>query len=290
MFLQETWLSSNESTIMASDFLDYNFLTTSADMFVPVEDLVLKSGPVWHGTALGWRKSIDSFITKLPVVSNRFCGVKYVDSQAKTSVLLYTTYLPTSGQDEDFLEILSLLSHDIVQNNTENSAVIVGTDSNVSKKSTKRRYEAMNRFLSFQSLKTILPAEEATFHHNNQTSESQVDHVYFYVPDSSNIKVQFKQQLCLKDNPENISSHDVIIGEVFLPIIEEQKTNKDYSSSYTEFTVKKPKWNKSNKEEYQSETAKVLKKLTEIYNGKEFIPTLCEMFSKTMVISAEKHL
>ena len=117
-------------------------------MFVPVEDLVLQGGPVWHGTALGWRKSIDSSVTKLPIVSNRFCGVKFVDKHSKVSILVYTAYLPTSGKDEEFLEVLALLNIDIAQNNTENSAGIIGTDSNTSKKSTKRRYEAMENFLS----------------------------------------------------------------------------------------------------------------------------------------------
>ena len=77
-------------------------------MFTPTEDLILQSGPVWHGTALGWNKSIDKFITHFPIVSNRFCGVKYVDSSTETSVIAYTAYLPTSGQDDEFLEILSL--------------------------------------------------------------------------------------------------------------------------------------------------------------------------------------
>ena len=82
-------------------------------MFVPPEDLILESGPVWHGTALGWKKSVDKFITRIPIISNRFCGAKYVDSRSNTSILLYSTYLPTSGKDEEFLETLTLLCVDI---------------------------------------------------------------------------------------------------------------------------------------------------------------------------------
>ena len=79
-------------------------------MFTPVEDLLLQSGPVWHGTALGWRKLIYNDITKLLIISSRFCGVKYVNSITDVSVIAYTFYLPTSGQDDDFLEILALLT------------------------------------------------------------------------------------------------------------------------------------------------------------------------------------
>ena len=112
IFLQETWLSDHESCNISNDFQEYCFLTTSSDMFIPVEDLLLKSGPVWHGTAIGWKKSIDKDITKLPIISERFCGVKYVDKSTDISIILYTIYLPTSGQDEEFLEIISSLSFD----------------------------------------------------------------------------------------------------------------------------------------------------------------------------------
>ena len=71
-----------------------------------------------------------------------------VDTVTKTSVIAYTAYLPTSGQDDLFIEVLSQLSYDIVQNNTENSVLMIGTDSNVSKKSTRRRQDAMQWILS----------------------------------------------------------------------------------------------------------------------------------------------
>ena len=135
-----------------------------------------------------------------------------------------------------------------------------------------------------------MTSEEATFHHNNQTSESQVDHIYFYIPETSKVKVQFKDQLCLKENPSNISSHDVIVGEIVLPVAKvNNTTEQDHSSSYTPFVVKKPKWNESGREGYQHQTARVLQELSDKFNSTEFLPTLCEMFSKALVISAEKN-
>ena len=113
VFLQEFWLPFHESNKLSNDFDDYNFLTTAADMFTATEDLILQSGPVWHGTALVWKKTLEKFVTKLPLISERFCGVKYVDTSVDTNIIAYTAYLPTSGKDEEFLEILSLLSFDI---------------------------------------------------------------------------------------------------------------------------------------------------------------------------------
>ena len=184
-------MPNHESTILSKDFQDYSFHTTSADMFTATEDLILQSGPIWHGTALGWRKSLDKSMTKIPIISERFCGVKFVDTSTDTSIIAYTAYLPTSGQDEEFMEILSLFSFDIAQNNTENSVIIIGTDSNVSIKSSKRRSDTMKKFLDSFSLNSILINEEATFHHNNQTSESQIDHVYYYIPENSKFKTNF---------------------------------------------------------------------------------------------------
>ena len=80
-------------------------------MFLQPEDLDLQSGPMWHGTLIGWVRTIDSLVTKIPVVSEMFCGVKFI--QNNITFLLYSVYFPTSGQDEDFLEIICKLNMDI---------------------------------------------------------------------------------------------------------------------------------------------------------------------------------
>ena len=80
IFLQEHWLPHYQACEkISSDFPTYKFLTTSSDMFSSPEDLILQSGPTWHGTALGWSSSIDTNITKLAIVSDRFYGVRYLD-------------------------------------------------------------------------------------------------------------------------------------------------------------------------------------------------------------------
>ena len=288
LFLQETWLPNHESKILSEDFGDYSFHTSSSDSFTPPEDLILQSGPTWHGTALGWKKSLEKFVNKLPVISERFCGVKYEDTDSKVDILAYTVYLPTSGQDDEFLEILAILSSDISQHNTNDSVVIIGTDSNVSNKSSRRRYNAMKQFLQSFSLTTILKDDKPTFHHNNQTSESQVDHIYTFIPDNSNVKIRIKDHLCLKEESANISSHDVIVGEIELPITSENTQENDFSSSYKPFIVKKPNWNPDKKPDYEQKTRDALEELSNNYTEAEFIPELCEMFSKALVISAEK--
>ena len=59
-------------------------------MFAHSEDKMLEAGPTWHGTALGWAEDAGKHVTKVPIVSERFCGVKYSDKTVNISILAYT--------------------------------------------------------------------------------------------------------------------------------------------------------------------------------------------------------
>ena len=254
-------------------------------MFTPAEDLLLQAGPVWHGTAIGWSMSIDKCVKQLPIISDRFCGIQYKDNE--TNILAYSTYMPTSGKDAEFLEVLSSLSEDIKLYMTNQTTLLIGCDSNQSIKSTNRRTHAMDKFVSSFCLKSILLDDTPTFHHNNQTSETQIDHIYYYIPEENEVKVEFEEQLCLKNNPSNISAHDVIIGNLTIPIKSIHKSDVDFSSSYSSFLVKKPKWSESGLPGYQAQTAHVLTEMFDRFNLPEHIPLLSEMSSKMLVLSAE---
>ena len=78
LFIQEHWLPYSEvDSQLHHDFSDYRFLSTSSDMFTPVEDLMLTPGTAWQGTTIGWLSEIDKYVTKLPIVSERFCGISF---------------------------------------------------------------------------------------------------------------------------------------------------------------------------------------------------------------------
>ena len=290
VFIQEHWLPDHAANMkFKTDFSTHNFLTTSDDMFTPTEDLLLQAGPTWHGTGIGWAMSIDKYVFKLPIVSDRFCGIQYKDSQTVTNILAYSVYLPTAGRDADFLEVLSSLSADILQHNTCNTTLLIGCDSNQSHKSTNRRTCAMTRFLTEFKLKSILVGDAPTFHHNNQTSESQIDHIYYFIPASSEVTVGLLEHLCLKENSSNLSSHDAIVGNVKLPPISNSKPAQDFSSSYSQFLVKKPKWCEAGLAGYQAQTKQVIQGMFDRFNMTEHIPLLSEMCSKMLVISAEQN-
>ena len=103
------------------------------------------------------------------------------------------------------------------------------------------------------------------------------------------MKVKLQAHLCKLENSANLSAHDAIIGKVTFPLISKTKEEMDYSSSYTPFVVKKPTWNESGISGYQEQSAEVLQNLTSQFNQAEDIPILSELFSKMLVISAEKN-
>ena len=110
-------------------------------------------GPTCHGAAVGWQLNIDKYFDRIPIISERFSGVKYVDRQ--TNILTYSVYLPMCGQDDEYLEVLSLLSYDIRNNRTGNSSILICLDANQSEKSSRRRTEAMEEFCELFSLKRV---------------------------------------------------------------------------------------------------------------------------------------
>ena len=244
LFIQEHWLPYHDASYkFDKDFDGYKFLVTSSDMFTHVEDKMLESGPTWHGTALGWDENIDKYVSKIPVISERFCGLTYSDNH--TNIIAYTVYMPTSGQDDEFLEVLSKLSFDIYNNVAENSSIMIGLDSNQSDKSSRRRTDAMKQFQAQFSFKTVLLNDSPTFHHNNLTSVSQIDHILYFIPDKSKVKVTLHKHLCKLDNFANLSSHDAIVGQIELPSVQESNSEPDYSPTYTPFVVSKPKWDEA---------------------------------------------
>jgi hypothetical protein len=160
-------------------------------------------------------------------------------------------------------------------------------DSNQSEKSSKRRTAVMLDFISQFSLKSLHISDQPTFHHNNQVSESQIDHILCYLPTEDVIKINFKEILCQKVNSSNLSSHDVVIGEMFLPKpIQNNTQEPDYSNAYSDFKIQKPKWNISGMEGYKIQSAEVITELMNNFTEPSHIPALAEMCSKMLVLSA----
>ena len=186
-------------------------------MFQSAEECMLDTRPTWHGTALGWLRHIDSKVTRIPKVDERFSGIKYCD--ADLEIIAFCAYITTAGNDDHFLDVLDKLSINITANIDTKSIILIGLDSNQSSKSSRRRTEGMDNFVKIFNLKSILPDDRPTFHSNYGQYYSQIDHILHFIPESANIKVTLEDFLCQLDNPSNLSTHDALIGTITLPTI-----------------------------------------------------------------------
>ena len=166
-----------------------------------------------------------------------------------------------------------------------NTIIIIGMDSNCSLKSTNRRQNSFKTFVNQFSLETILSGDTPTFHHNNGTSESQIDHIMTNKPEV----VTFSMQICKIDKPANLSSHDAIIGSVKVPQTDNKIDEVDFSHTYEEFYPKKIIWEEENLE-YQGMLSRILKDLMSTFDQPEHLPALAEMSSNMIIICAEKFL
>ena len=200
---------------------------------------------------------------------------------SKIHIIAYSVYLPTSGQDDEFIEELSRLTHDISEHKNRSTVIVIGADTNTSIKSTKRRQEAFKNFMNEFNLKSIIDGDKPTFHHNNGTSESQIDHLLTNNTDL----VSLSKHLCKLDDETNLSSHDALIGRISLDNNEET-FEKDYSDTYEVFEPEKILWKDS--QEYEDMTANILHQLLSTYDQPEHLPVLAEMSSKMIAICAKK--
>ena len=279
IFLQEVWLASSDQRILSEDFPEYNFLISTPDMFKNSEDIILHSDHVWHGAAVAWHTDLHYAVTELTTTNDRFAAV-ILNISSTSKILAISLYAPTSGKDNEFLECLSFLEDFIVANTPEGGAVLIGTDSNCSSKSTNRRQLAWSNFCKVFSLsisKTILP----TFHHHNGSSESTID--YFL---SSSCILNDLRQVCTLHTPLNLSSHDPLIASLSVQREVEDHSEK-YSHTYDDFERRKISWDESKLHAYMEATDTALTVASEYWNFPEAIPHLCSLYSSLLVRSAE---
>ena len=231
IFLQEIWLPYHDQKCLDEYLPDFTFKIATPDMLVNNEDKLLRKGPVWHGCAIGWHKEINSKITALSSNHERLVGIKL--NLSKSSILLISLYAPTSGKDDEFLETVSHISSFISLNASSTDYVIIGADMNCSTKSTSRRQEALQYFLSDLSL-SIHTAPNPTFHHNNGSSESNIG----YFVTSSALVLERLTQFCTLEYPLNMSSHDPIFTKVVLEDIIEHEESR-FANTYSELNQRR---------------------------------------------------
>ena len=172
-------------------FSDYSLHISTPDMFKPPEDLLSNSDHTWHGSAIMWHASLVSGVTTLKTTNGRFAGVK-INSENEKFIAI-SAYFPTSGKDSEYLECTSDLANLVSKYRNDKETIIIGTDSNCSEKSSPRRIQALYNLC--KELKLVkVSTSNATFHHHNGSSESNID--YFLISEDYSSKLSGIFSLC----------------------------------------------------------------------------------------------
>ena len=244
-------------------------------MFENPEDILGKQAHIWHGVAIGWRRDINASVKILDSTCDRIAAIKIEFNER--SLLLLSIYAPTSGQDDEFLELISHLSDIIRKHSSPSDQVLIGGDSNCSTKSSKRRQLAWEGFCSNNMVKTYL-SSQPSFHHHNGLSESFID----IFAASTSLELGLILQNCTLDSPHNLSSHDPIFTSVKVEL-QEQRNKEKYTKTYTKFNRQKIAWDSSKIPEYQQLAFSALSEAVSYWNTPECIPVLSSLISKLLV-------
>ena len=100
--------------------------------------------------------------------------------------------------------------------------------------------------------------------------------------------MRLSHHLCkLKDNDENVSSHDVLIATFNIPKGQTPLKQIDYSNSYEDFVVERPIWNRGNLLGYQQQASSEIKNILEQFPDHHFVPEVTELISNSLIHAAK---
>ena len=267
---------------MNNKFINYSLQISTPDQYTPPEDRLSTPDHTWHGAAIMWHESLNSNVLNITNTHDRFSGIQ-LTFQGQL-ILAISLYLPTSGQDDQFLECLGELSNFIVENSSDIGTILIGTDSNCSDKSSRRRLQGFQKFCEDHQLLKVSHSGP-TFHHHNGLSSSNID--CFLISLNRAPRLTAVSTQCTEENPQNMSSHDPVLTNLVLPAAAQVCSKEKYSHRYQDFHQSKVIWEEEKIGDYQSLTSKILSEYESYFSTPEFIPLKCQLYSELLVKAAE---
>ena len=229
---------------------EYNFWLNSDDLQDP--ELPLVKSRAKGGTLALWRKWLDPYISVHPVQTSAFLPLvlKLPDTRISVHVALY---LPTHGRDTEFVSELAALKNciDDIKNIHKDAAVFIRGDSNCNIKNTSRM-QLLSHFIEEFSLMQV-PVHHPTYHHfvGDGKFDSNID-VLFHTR-GDNITETVNKIMCVNENPDISSHHDIICSEFSLPPHAPTTKSSDcIAAPRTSFSRQKIRWTDTGVAEYRS--------------------------------------
>ena len=193
---------------------EYCYRLNAADSFDP--ELPMMKNKAFGGTLAMWRRDLDPYISVHPSLSPSVLPIilKYPGTQVSAHI---TIYLPTSGQDDNFLSELSNLRiciEDICEKYPD-ILVFVRGDSNCNTNNINRT-SLFHQFISDFSL-TRLDIPHKTYHHFTGQGAYDSDIDVILSPKKLDRPEELVRTVCQLEDPSINSHHDVIFSTFVLP-------------------------------------------------------------------------
>ena len=198
---------------------EYDFWLNSDDMYDP--ELPLIKARAVGGTLALWRRWLEPYISVYPVQSSAFLPLVLKLPDSRTSVHI-ALYLPTHGRDADFVSELASLNNciDDICTINKDALVFIRGDSNCNAKNTNRM-QLLAHFKEEFSL-TQVPILHPTYHHfvGDGKFNSNID-ILLHTK-LGNVSEVVTDIMCIKNDPEISSHHDMIFSKFSLPLQQEK--------------------------------------------------------------------
>ena len=212
-----------------------------------------------------WKTCLDPYITPHPVSSPAFLPILFHPPGSPLSIHI-SVYLPTLGQEHQFMEELSKLSNIMEELALQHpqAPIFLRGDFNVNCK-IKSRKNLLEYFTDEHSLQHVL-IEHPTYHHflGGGESDSFLDKVMF--PKHLLHPETLVRIICKLNNPLIDSHHDMILSSwTLLDEIQEEDSPENVAAPIIPNLRQKVLWSDAGIEAFQEAVLPHLTRLQEIW-------------------------
>jgi hypothetical protein len=264
VFLSEPNIFSHDMEHLKQHFKDrYSFYLNSEDKF-DTEAPFIKNR-TYGGTMVLWKLQLDQHISVFPCTSTSFLPIIYSPPGSPPSIHI-AVYLPTSGQESEFLQQLLELQvaiDDLIEK-YPGSIIFIRGDSNVNS-NNKVRGRLFAHFCSELQL-TRISVGHSTYHHflGDGLFDSEIDVILQST--EAKYREQLERVFCRNDFPEIDSSHDIIVSTVKIPADAVPHQPSLQNAPTVVNSRHKIAWTDVEILEYQSQVASKLVRIREDWN------------------------
>ena len=188
---------------------EYCYSLNSADNYD--QELPFTKSRAHGGTMVLWKSCHDPYISPYPVSTSSFLPILFHPPRSPLSIHI-SVYLPTLGQESQFMEEMSNLSCTIdeLRERHPNAPIFLRGDFNVNSK-VKSRNNLLDYFTDEQNL-SMLQISHPTYHHflGEGASDSFLDKIMF--PKSLPHSDVLTSIICKLTDPLVDSHHDIILS------------------------------------------------------------------------------